>query len=163
MSGDVSETLETIKSGIAERLGAHTAFGEPVTMGGVTVIPVAKVAMGYGAGAGIGADRHAGNGDAPQAVGGGGGGGGFVQPLGFIEVTDTGARWVPLEPGPAEMALRALTLAALVLPFGGKRSLFARLLLVLAGQAIASRLARPDLSSLPEQFRFDRSFSQKPA
>jgi hypothetical protein len=62
-----------------------------------------------------------------------------------------------------EMALRAMTLAAIMLPFGGKRGLFARMLLILAGQAAVSRLARPDLSSMPESFRFDRTFSNKTA
>jgi uncharacterized spore protein YtfJ len=162
MFGDVSETLDSIRTGIAERLGAHTAFGEPVSRDGVTVIPVAKVALGFGAGAGVGSDRHSTNGD-EQSVGGGGGGGGFVQPMGFVEVTDSGARWVPLEPGPMEMALRALTLAAIILPFGGKRGLLARMLLILAGQAAVSRLARPDVSSMPESFRFGRTFSNKSA
>lgn len=161
MFGDVSETLESLRTGIAERLGAHTAFGEPVTRDGVTVIPVAKIALGFGAGGGVGESEHHGNGDAPPPAGGGGGGGGIVQPMGFVEVTDSGARWVPLEPGPMEMALRALTLAAIILPFGGKRGLFSRMLLILAGQAAVSRLTRPDLSSMPESFRFGKTFSNK--
>ena len=50
MIGDVSETLESVKREIAERLTAHTAYGEPVTVDGVTVIPVARIMVGYGAG-----------------------------------------------------------------------------------------------------------------
>jgi uncharacterized spore protein YtfJ len=160
MFSDVSDTLETIRSGIAERLSAHTAFGEPVQNGNVTVIPVAKVAMGFGAGGGIGEDaHHSDNGGSGGGIGGGGGGGGIVNPLGFIEVTDTGSRWVPLEAPPTELAIRALTIAAVLAPIGGRRGLIGRLLIVVLGQAIASRMARPDMSSLPEGLRFGRSFS----
>ncbi|MGB2712435.1 MAG: hypothetical protein WBC33_13080, partial [Conexibacter sp.] len=63
--------------------------------------------------------------------GGGGGGGGVVQPLGYIELSDAGSRWVPLEPPRAEIALRVLTMLAVVGPGGGRGGFLRRLLLVI--------------------------------
>lgn len=79
----------------------------------------------------------------------------MVQPLGFIEIDSSGARWVPLEPSRAELALRAAVLAIVLLPFGGRRGFLGRLLLVVIGQALAGRLAQPALPPL-EGFRFGR-------
>ncbi len=158
MIGDVSETLESVKSGITDRLTAHTAYGEPVTADGVTVIPVARVMMGFGAGGGVGEAKHSGDGEeaAPAPVGGGGGAGGVVQPLGFIEISAGGARWVPLDPPTSEVVLRGLTIAVALAPFGGRRFLLGRLLVLLIGQLLAGRLFRPTLPPLPEGLRFGR-------
>ncbi len=85
--------------------------------------------------------------------GGGGGGGGAVQPLGFIEITETGARWVALEPPRGELVLRALMATAVIAPGGGRRGFLRRLMLMLAGQALIGQLARPRLPPLPEGLR----------
>ena len=152
---DITDTIEGVKSALGERLSAQTAYGEPVEVDGVTVIPVARIMLGFGAGGGGGPAHHAGNGEEAPVPAGGGGGGGVVQPLGFIEVTSTGARWVPLEPPIAEVALRALSFAAVILPFGGKRGFFMRLLMVVIGQIAAGRISRPNLPSM-EGMRFGR-------
>ena len=72
---------------IAEKLGAAAkaslVFGEPVERDGVTVIPVAKSRWGFGGGAGK--TKH--------EYGSGGGGGTLVTPIGFIEITNGGARF----------------------------------------------------------------------
>jgi uncharacterized spore protein YtfJ len=65
--------------------GASAVFGEPVERDGVTVIPVAKSSWGFGGGSG---------GDAANQ-GSGGGGGGLVSPIGFIELSNGRARFVP--------------------------------------------------------------------
>ena len=162
MIGDVTDTLESVKSGIAERLTAHTAYGDPVTANGVTVVPVARVMLGFGAGAGGGVGEaklpHDGEEAAPPPTGGGGGGGagGIVQPLGFIELSNAGARWVPLEPPVTETVLRGLTLAAALAPFGGRRFLLGRLLVLLLGQLLVGRLFKPNLPAMPEGLRFGR-------
>ena len=72
---------------VAEKLGAAAkaslVFGEPVERDGVTVIPVAKSRWGFGGGAGK--TKH--------EYGSGGGGGAQVTPIGFIEITNGGARF----------------------------------------------------------------------
>ena len=159
MIGDVSDTLESVKREIAERLTAHTAYGEPVTVDGVTVIPVARIMVGYGAGGGVGEAKRPQDGGeaAPPPTGGGGGGGGVVQPLGFIEVSGTGARWVPLEPPVGETIMRALGIAAILVPFGGRRFFFGRLVMMALVQLVVGRMFRPNLPPLPEGLRFGRS------
>jgi len=86
-----------------------------------------------------------------------------VQPLGFIEISDAGARWVPLEPPRAEIALRALTTLAVVAPGGGRGGFLRRLLLVIAGQAIVAQVMRPRLPAMPEGFSFGRQTAEATA
>lgn len=66
--------------------GAKAVYGEPVTVGSRTVIPVAQVAYGFGGGT----DDDSG--------GGGGGGGVFATPVGALELTDETTRFVPAHP-----------------------------------------------------------------
>jgi uncharacterized spore protein YtfJ len=67
---------------LAERMGAtaraSAVFGDPVERDGVTVIPVARAAWGFGGGGG----------GEPGREGSGGGGGSLVAPLGYIEIRD---------------------------------------------------------------------------
>jgi uncharacterized spore protein YtfJ len=81
-----TELLKTI----AEKLGAEArvtnVFGEPVTRGDWTVIPVASVSYGFGGGGGGTTDRQTAE----------GGGGGYVRavPVGVIEILPTGTRFI---------------------------------------------------------------------
>jgi uncharacterized spore protein YtfJ len=74
----------------------RTVFGEPITQGERTVIPVARVTANYGFGAGGGEGERE---DAPNhGSGGGGGGGGRIRahPIGFIEMGNDSASFVPI-------------------------------------------------------------------
>jgi uncharacterized spore protein YtfJ len=89
-----------------------TVYGEPIIGEGVTVIPVARVALGLGGGSG----RQVG---AQQTDGGGGGGGGVIaNPIGFIEIRDNTAVFKPIY-GPLSRA--ALPLAVLAAVIVGRR------------------------------------------
>lgn len=67
---------------LAQRLGitasASTIYGEPVERDGVTVIPAARAAYGFGGGSGSKAGEE----------GTGGGGGVAIKPVGYIEIKD---------------------------------------------------------------------------
>jgi uncharacterized spore protein YtfJ len=81
---------------IGETLGAtanvKTVFGEPIHANGKTVVPVARVAYGFGGGFGSGKEGpHADH----QGEGGGGGGGVRAFPAGALEISDQGTRFVP--------------------------------------------------------------------
>ncbi len=79
------EVLDRVRS-IVEQIGARSVYGEPVTAGGTTIVPVASVAFGFGGGGGKGEEGE-----------GSGGGGGFRGwPAGYIEITAEGAKFVPL-------------------------------------------------------------------
>jgi uncharacterized spore protein YtfJ len=160
----VTEAVQTVAKSIQDGLSAKTVYGDAVNANGITVIPVAKVSFGFGAGGGGGSGSGPashGNGDMPlgetigsgEGGGGGGGGGGAVQPLGFIEITGEGARWVPVEPPRTELVLRALMILTVLAPIGGRRGFLGRLFLVLAGQAALGALFRPKLPPMPPAFR----------
>ena len=165
---DMLETVDKIAKSVQERLTVRTAYGEPITANGVTVVPVAKVRFGFGGGggggSGSGPPSHAeAFGEALAAAtqsgsggGGGGGGGGTIEPVGFIEITAGGARWVPLEPSRGELVLRALMATAVIAPGGGRRNFFRRLGLMLVGQAAIAALTRSRLPAMPEGFGLGR-------
>lgn len=88
---------------IGERLGStatvKAVYGEPIHTEGKTVVPIAKVAYGFGGGFGTGHGKHPGNGDGAvdgrHGEGGGGGGGVRAFPAGALEITESGTRFVP--------------------------------------------------------------------
>jgi uncharacterized spore protein YtfJ len=89
---------------LTERLGAtatvSTVYGEPVRNGAVTIIPVARVRIGLGAGGGSA------EGDTP-GEGGGGGGAASATPVGYLELTDSGARFHRIRSPLADLAIPA--------------------------------------------------------
>ena len=78
--------------GVKDVFTARTVYGEAIEAHGVTVIPVAQTYFGMGVGGGVGRGAE----PSGQGLGGGGGAGGVVRPIGFIEITASGARWVPI-------------------------------------------------------------------
>ena len=142
MNADIVNAVDSLLRGFQERLSARAVYGEPVTAAGITVVPVATVTSALTGGGGGG-------------PGGGGGGvsGGLVRPAGYIEISDGGSRWVPAEGPRGEQLLRILGTVASLLPVGGRRGLFARLLLALAVLALSGQLGRGRLPLLPEGLR----------
>jgi uncharacterized spore protein YtfJ len=84
--------LQSLRDSILGQAGVKAVYGEPISAQGKTVIPVAKLMYGYGAGAGTGG---VGNSSA-QGEGGGGGAGVRAVPVGVIEVSDQGTRFIPI-------------------------------------------------------------------
>jgi uncharacterized spore protein YtfJ len=85
---------------LVNQAGAKTVFADPVTTADRTVVPVAKVRCGFGGGSGK---------KASDSSEGGGGGGGFVaHPLGYIEITYAGTRFVAIN-DPLNVAIAAAT------------------------------------------------------
>ena len=86
------ELLQSLKDGMLGQASVKTIYGEAVAAHGRTIIPAAKIVYGYGAGAGRG-----GVGDTSErGEGGGGGGGARVIPVGVIEISEQGTRFVPI-------------------------------------------------------------------
>jgi uncharacterized spore protein YtfJ len=93
---------------------SRSVFGEPVKQGDRTIIPVARITANYGFGAGGGEGQRE---DTPnRGSGGGGGGGGRVRahPIGFIEMSNDSAKFVPIV-DPGEMMARFSMLAILAM------------------------------------------------
>ncbi len=95
---------------------AETVFGPPRKENGRTIIPVARVAYGFGGGYGTaaaqkgrpGAKQRGKNASTNGESGLGGGGGLRIIPAGLFEVSDEGARFRPVR---GSLATTALTLA----------------------------------------------------
>jgi uncharacterized spore protein YtfJ len=87
---DPKEILTALSDRFATTGKVQNVFGEAIEAHGKTIIPVASVK--YGLGAGGGGENKKGSDD---AIGGSGGGGGVkVTPIGVIEVTETGTRFI---------------------------------------------------------------------
>lgn len=86
---NAKELLERLGDSLGSTATVKSVFGEPIQQGGKTVVPIAKVAYGFGAGSGQ--DDKSGK----HGEGGGGGGGVRAFPAGALEITSAGTRFIP--------------------------------------------------------------------
>ncbi len=106
------ETVLNLSDNFAAKANTKTVYGDPIQMGSRTIIPVAKV--GYLLGATSGGRNG-------ETIGGGSGGGGVAsRPMGYIEVTDAGTRYVELSPVKKIITAVALGFVAGYLLWGRK-------------------------------------------
>lgn len=103
MSNNAQEILDTILSRLKSLATTETVVGAPVEVGGVTVLPVVKVSVGFAAGAGEGSGGDAKG--AGKGVGGGGGGGASVTPVGFITFDGAEVKFIPVGRGKLDSLL----------------------------------------------------------
>ncbi|MGA2373099.1 MAG: GerW family sporulation protein [Candidatus Korobacteraceae bacterium] len=92
---DPKEMLATLVDRLATTAKVENVFGQPIESHGKTIIPVARVSYRLGAGGGEGSETPT-ESSSSKKTGVGGGGGGIVQatPVGVLEVTEAGARFV---------------------------------------------------------------------
>jgi uncharacterized spore protein YtfJ len=118
---DEIESTESLIDRIADNVigkvlghaDAETIFGEPVERGECTVVPVGRVSSRYGFGGGSGEGPTGEGGESTGGGGGGGGGGALdVKPIGYIEITSNGSRFVDITDSTA-IAIRAVTLGGI--------------------------------------------------
>ena len=90
----MEETLNLVKTSMEEirgMLSAERVVGEPIVVGGNTIIPIVSVGFGFGGGGGTGkggkSEKETGKGR-----GEGTGGGGGVKPIALIVVNEEGVR-----------------------------------------------------------------------
>ena len=114
----VKDTLEMLSERIGAQAGVRKVYGDPVTVEGRTLIPVARVRFGFGAGSG-----HAKSGQVPNEKSGGGGGGMYATPAGVFEVTQSSTRFIDVSPWrPLAIAAGArLAIGLLIGRFSGRR------------------------------------------
>lgn len=113
----IGESFRGIIEAVRDHAGVETAFGEPIEREGRTVVPVARMAYGFGGGFGEGdqvTDEDEGTVESGGS-GGGGGGGAMTRPLGVIEVTDHETRFVPLGDRRRSLVVAGLALVVGVL------------------------------------------------
>jgi uncharacterized spore protein YtfJ len=108
-----TDVLQKIGETLGSTATVKSVFGDPIKVNDKTVVPVAKVAYGFGGGFGAGKD-----GSRPDRQGEGGGGGGGVRalPAGALEITDSTTRFVPfVDVRQLAMQLAAAFVAGVVL------------------------------------------------
>jgi uncharacterized spore protein YtfJ len=88
------EILESMAERFAATANAKQVFGEAIQADGRTIVPVARVEYRLGGGWG-GGEQQENSFSAPRKGGGGGGGGQVTAyPLGALEISETGTRFI---------------------------------------------------------------------
>lgn len=94
MSKNIPEMLENTIGKIREMVDVNSVIGDPITAGGVTIIPVSKVSVGFGGGGSDYVSKNLNKQDNP--FGGGAGGGVKVIPVAFLIIKDGSVRMLPV-------------------------------------------------------------------
>ena len=95
MSKNLPEMLENTIAKIREMVDVNSVIGEPITAGGVTIIPVSKVSVGFGGGGSDYVSKNTNNLN-NHPFGGGAGGGVKVTPVAFLIIKDGNVRMLPV-------------------------------------------------------------------
>jgi uncharacterized spore protein YtfJ len=112
----VAKTLRSLGDHLQVGASVRNVYGDPVNVGGRTVIPIARVSYGFGAGGGAGENEE----DGSERAGSGGGAGLSARPVGALEITEAGTRFIPfIDPARLGIALAVGCLIGLAI---GRRS-----------------------------------------
>ncbi len=95
----IESLMKTAMESIKEMVDVNTVIGDPVeTPGGIVIIPVSRVAVGFAAGGGEYAYERQGKEDeSAYPFGGGSGAGVSVHPMGFLVVEKDKVRFIPVD------------------------------------------------------------------
>lgn len=96
MAHPISDLMATTMEKIREMMDANTVVGKPIEAGGVTVVPVCKISIGYGSGGSDFAQKSQ-KPDKANAFGGGAGMGVNITPVSFLVIKDGNVRVVSVE------------------------------------------------------------------
>jgi sporulation protein YtfJ len=96
MAHPISDLMNTTMEKIRDMMDANTVVGKPIEAGGVTVIPVCKISIGYGSGGSDFAQKNQ-KPDRDNAFGGGAGMGVNITPISFLVIRDGNVRMVSLD------------------------------------------------------------------
>lgn len=100
---DTQHLLQSLMERLTNEASVRKVYGEPIVADQKTIIPIAKVMIGFGGGYGEGRSRPkktpVNESENGQGEGGGLGGGLAIQPQGVLEITPTSTRYIPLSTG----------------------------------------------------------------
>jgi uncharacterized spore protein YtfJ len=104
MPSAAEQIIKTLMDEIKAIARTETILGQPLTVGGATIIPVCRIMLGFGAGGGEGEmEAKKGGGS-----GGGGGGGVKVEPAAFVVIRDEEVTVMGARPGKLEGLFEAV-------------------------------------------------------
>jgi uncharacterized spore protein YtfJ len=91
----IHEWFDSVPERLQTSAHVKTLYGEPIVAEGRTIVPVAKIAYGFGGGSrGTNDEHHLSTDHADQ---GGGGGGVAAIPIGVVEVTEERTRFIAFD------------------------------------------------------------------
>jgi uncharacterized spore protein YtfJ len=115
---DIENLFDKAVNEIERMLNTKTVVGEPITVGGNTLIPLVSVGFGFGGGGGQGTEPQKGSGH-----GGGAGGGGGVKPVALVIINADGVRVEAIKSGTASVLEKvAETIGKTATAKGGKKA-----------------------------------------
>jgi uncharacterized spore protein YtfJ len=99
--------IERIASGFGQTVSVKNVFGEPIEAGNKKIIPVARIAYGFGGGYGQGGNNKmpvqtnelSSEKQFPAGEGAGGGGGMYARAKGIFEISPEGTKFIPADAG----------------------------------------------------------------
>lgn len=95
MSEKLPNMLDRTIAKIREMVDVNSVIGDPIVVnGGVTIIPVSKVSVGFGGGGSDFVTKNSANGENP--FGGGVGAGVKVTPIAFLVIKEGSVRMIPV-------------------------------------------------------------------
>ncbi len=96
MAHPVSDLMSSTMAKIREMMDANTVVGKPIEVGGVTVVPVCKISIGYASGGTDFAQKNQ-KSDKENSFGGGAGMGVNVTPISFLVINEGSVRIISAE------------------------------------------------------------------
>ena len=109
MAHPIGDLVEATMAKIRSMMDANTVVGTPIEAGGVTVIPVCKISIGYGSGGSDFAQKNQ-KPENPNAFGGGAGMGVSITPISFLVIRDGNVRMVAVDQPASTVADRVIDL-----------------------------------------------------
>jgi uncharacterized spore protein YtfJ len=121
MEMSIPERVQSIVERLQASASVKTVYGEAVKVDGKTIIPVARVAYGFGMCSCVKKGEEQEQQGKDQQGCGGGGAGLSIRPTGVLEITEGETRFIPIGMGPklAGALLIGLFIGVLI---AGKRS-----------------------------------------
>ena len=104
MATAAEQILKTILDEVRAFAKTETIIGEPINIAGNTIIPICKIAIGFGGGGGEGEMQEKKGG----GTGGGGGGGVKIDPAAFIVVKGEEVTVMGTKPGRLESLVESV-------------------------------------------------------
>lgn len=109
MAHPISDLMTVTMEKIRDMMDANTVVGTPIEAGGVTVIPVSRISIGYGSGGSDFSQKNQ-KPENPNAFGGGAGMGVSITPVSFLVIRDETVRVVSVEQPASTAAERVIEL-----------------------------------------------------
>jgi len=109
----ISEVMGLTMQKVKEMIDANTIVGDPIEAGGVTLVPVSKISVGFGSGGSDFGKKRAD--EDGRSFGGGGGAGITITPVVFLVIANGTVRVLSVESAPTSTADRVIEMVPQVI------------------------------------------------